>query len=52
MNEPFNMLASPNWFDIAQEIIYSIRKTDVKIPIVVEGNSLSASQVWVKKAIR
>lgn len=46
MNEPHDMLAETPWFDIAQSIIYNIRKEDKKTPILVGGDSWSSAERW------
>lgn len=46
MNEPHDMLASPTWFDIAQEAINGIRSTDQNTDIVVSGDGWSSPGVF------
>lgn len=46
MNEPYAMLASTPWFDIAQAIITDIREVDTATPIVVGGDSYSSAERW------
>ena len=46
MNEPHDMLASPSWYTISQEIIDIIRTTDTKTNIIVGGDSWSSAERW------
>lgn len=41
MNEPHDMLATPTWFDIAQEAINGIRSIDQDTSIIVSGDGWS-----------
>lgn len=46
MNEPNNLLENPTWFNIAQEIIDSIRVVDSTTTIIVGGESWSSAERW------
>ncbi len=46
MNEPHDMLASPSWFDIAQETINGIRSIDQTTNIIVSGDGWSSPGVF------
>lgn len=48
MNEPHDMLSSTPWFNIAQEIIYGIRSTDLNTTIIVGGDSWSSAERWIQ----
>lgn len=48
MNEPHDMLDSPSWFDIAQEIINGIREKDQTTPILVGGDHWSSAHKWME----
>lgn len=45
MNEPHDM-GSASWFDIAQEVIDSIREVDVNTPIIICGDRWSSAYYW------
>ncbi len=48
MNEPHDMLQSPTWFDIAQEIINGIREKDMSTSILVGGDHWSSAHKWME----
>lgn len=48
MNEPYSMLPSAPWFDIAQVVIDAIREIDTETPIIVCGDSFSSARFWVE----
>ena len=48
MNEPYSMLPSAPWFDIAQVVIDAIREVDTETPIIVSGDSFSSARFWVE----
>lgn len=48
MNEPHDLLPSTPWFNIAQEIIYGIRSSDVDNRIIVGGDSWSSAERWLQ----
>lgn len=48
MNEPHDMLPSPSWYTISQEIIDTIRMTDISTKIIVSGDRWSSADKWVK----
>lgn len=50
MNEPHDMLTSPTWFTIAQQIIAGIRTTDTTTSIIVGGDSWSSAERWVQSS--
>lgn len=50
MNEPHDMLTSPTWFTIAQEIITGIRTRDTTTSILVGGDSWSSAERWVQSS--
>ena len=47
MNEPYAMLSSTPWFQIAQEGIYAIREYDTHTPILIDGDSFATARNWV-----
>lgn len=47
MNEPYNMLSSMPWFNIAQAAIYAIREEDMSTPIVVDGCQFATARNWL-----
>lgn len=47
MNEPYAMLSSMPWFNIAQAAIYAIREEDMSTPIVVDGDQFATARNWV-----
>lgn len=47
MNEPYAMLSSMPWFDIAQAAIYAIREEDMSTPIVIDGDQFATARNWV-----
>lgn len=47
MNEPHDMLATPSWFDIAQETISGIRSIDQSTNIIVSGDGWSSPSVFI-----
>lgn len=48
MNEPYSMLPSAPWVDIAQVVINAIREVDTETPIIVSGDSFSSARFWVE----
>lgn len=48
MNEPYSMLPSAPWFDIAQVVIDAIREVDTETPILVCGDNFSSARFWVE----
>ncbi len=46
MNEPHDLLPGTSWFEMAQNAIDNIRKTDRKTSILVAGNSWSSAERW------
>lgn len=48
MNEPHDMLVTPTWFDIAQEIINGIREKDTSTSILVGGDHWSSAHKWME----
>lgn len=50
MNEPHDMREDTPWFDIAQEIINSIREVDTKNAIAVGGDSWSSADRWLEQS--
>lgn len=48
MNEPHDLLPSAPWFNIAQEIIYGIRSSDIDTRIIVGGDSWSSAERWLQ----
>lgn len=50
MNEPHNMLSTPNWVTIAQEIIVGIRAKDTTTPIIVGGDNWSSAERWLSSS--
>lgn len=46
MNEPHDLLEDAPWLDIAQEIIWGIRKEDTKTSIIIAGDSWSSAARW------
>lgn len=48
MNEPHDMLPSPTWFYIAQEIINGIREKDTSTSILVGGDHWSSAHKWME----
>lgn len=47
MNEPYAMLSSMPWFNIAQAAICAIREEDMSTPIVVDGDQFATARNWV-----
>jgi len=48
MNEPYDMLPSNPWHQIAQKCIDAIRTVDTKTRIMVSGNEFSSASRWPK----
>lgn len=46
MNEPYAMLSSTPWYNIAQAAIYAIREIDTWTPIVIDGDSFASARNW------
>ena len=46
MNEPYEMLASTPWVNIAQACINAIRTIDTKTTIIVSGDEFSSARRW------
>lgn len=46
MNEPYAMLSSLPWVQIAQAAIYAIREIDTVTPILVDGDSFASARNW------
>lgn len=46
MNEPYSMLRSTPWYDIAQACIYAIREVDNVTPIIIDGDSFASASMW------
>ena len=48
MNEPYSMLSTTPWFNIAQACITAIREIDMQTPIVVCGDEYASASRWVR----
>lgn len=46
MNEPYNMLSSSPWQELAQSCVNAIREIDKNTPIIIEGNEYASSSKW------
>ena len=51
MNEPYEMLASTPWVNIAQACINAIRTIDTKTTIIVSGDEFSSARRWKESSI-
>lgn len=47
MNEPYSMLTSLPWSEIAQAAINAIREVDTETPIVIDGYQYASARNWL-----
>ena len=46
MNEPYGMLTSTPWVQIAQQGIYAVREYDTRTAILIDGDSFASARNW------